>query len=84
MKTFPNAQSTPTFKVISQLLPQEATMILRTRQVVRMLATFRHAAHCRVVRAAKSQEALRLAQEEAEEKERLALASGDTPPERRH
>jgi hypothetical protein len=69
MKTFPNAQSTPTFKVISQLLLQEATMTMRTRQVVRMLATFRHAAHCRVVRAAKSQEALRLAQEEADEAE---------------
>jgi hypothetical protein len=84
MKSFPNAHPTPTFKVISQLLPQEATMTIRTRQVVRMLATFRHAAHCRVVRAAKVQEALRLAQEEAEEKERIALTLSEAPPERRH
>ncbi|WP_277183759.1 hypothetical protein [Caballeronia sp. BR00000012568055] len=59
-------------------------MTMRTRQVVRMLATFRHSARCRVVRAAKAQEALKLAQEEADEKERIAVALAEMTPERRH
>ncbi|SAK63029.1 hypothetical protein AWB80_02816 [Caballeronia pedi] len=50
-------------------------MRTRTREVVRMLATFRHAAHCRRLRAAAAaQEARDLAnetsQDDAEEDER--------------
>lgn len=41
-------------------------MRTRTRQVVRMLADMRHAAHCRALRAVATQEAMRLAVEEAE------------------
>jgi hypothetical protein len=83
-KSFPKLRLPSTFKVVSQLLRQEAAMTKRTRRVVRILATFRHAAHCRIVRAAKAQEALKLAQDEADEKEHVALALGDIPPKRRH
>ena len=46
-------------------VPQEVAMRTRTRQVVRMLADMRHAAHCRALRSAATQEAMRLADEEA-------------------
>jgi hypothetical protein len=42
-------------------------MNARTRQVVRLLADLRHARRCSALRAAKAQEALRLAEEEAAE-----------------
>jgi hypothetical protein len=45
---------------------QEAAMRTRTRQVVRMLADMRHAAHCRALRYTATQEAMRLAENEAD------------------
>jgi len=46
-------------------------MRTRTREVVRMLATFRHSAHCRRLRAAAAAQAARdLANEESPEEER--------------
>jgi hypothetical protein len=57
-------------------------MRTRTREVVRMLATFRHSAHCRRLRAAAAaQEARDLANEESHdeepEDERAESAAGD-------
>jgi hypothetical protein len=70
LKTFAIADLPPTLKVVSQLLREEATMRTRTREVVRMLATFRHAAHCRRLRAAAAAQAARdLANEESPEEE---------------
>lgn len=42
-------------------------MRTRPRGVVRLLATWRHSARCRALRAASTQEALQLAKEEADE-----------------
>ena len=50
-------------------------MRTRTRQVVRMLADMRHSAHCRALRYAATQEAMRLAASEAED------GAGRQPPE---
>lgn len=57
-------------------------MRTRTREVVRMLATFRHSAHCRRLRAAAAaQEARALADEElpdeAQEDERAETSAAD-------
>jgi hypothetical protein len=42
-------------------------MRTRTRDMVRMLATLRHAAQCRSLRAARAQEEIRLLREEPDE-----------------
>ncbi|WP_250500551.1 hypothetical protein [Caballeronia sp. GAWG1-5s-s] len=44
-------------------------MRARPREMVRLLATLRRSAQCRALRAAAAQEAVRLAQQEAEEEE---------------
>jgi hypothetical protein len=57
------------------MLRREVAMRTRTRQIVRMLADMRHSAHCRTLRYAATQQALRLAASEAEEEQ------DDQPPE---
>ncbi|WP_244816304.1 hypothetical protein [Caballeronia sp. Lep1P3] len=42
-------------------------MRTRPREVMRLLATLRHSARCRALRASTAQEAMRLARQEAEE-----------------
>jgi len=44
-------------------------MRTRPREMVRLLATLRRSAQCRALRAAAAQDAMRLAQQEAEEEE---------------
>jgi hypothetical protein len=45
-----------------------------------MLSTLRHAAHCRALRAAKADEAIRLAKEEAEDEDADESAKTCKPP----
>jgi hypothetical protein len=56
----------------------------RTRQIVRMLADMRHSAHCRTLRYAATQQAMRLAASEAEdEQDDQPPEASDTPSEPR-
>jgi hypothetical protein len=52
-------------------------MRTRTRDMVRMLATLRHSAQCRTLRAAKAHEALLRASEEAREAQDDSAAFND-------
>lgn len=58
-------------------------MRTRTRQVVRMLATFRHSAHCRRLRAAAAAQAARdLADEESPDEEQEDDERAENPGRR--
>jgi hypothetical protein len=58
-------------------------MRTRPRDMARLLATLRHSAQCRALRAATAKEAMRRAKEEADEEQALSRADGgpETPGE---
>jgi hypothetical protein len=72
----------PTLQAVSELR-KEMTMRTRPREVVRMLAAFRHAAHCRSVREARAQEEASRTMKECEETRAAEIAS-ENPPRRTH